>query len=410
MNKKILAALIYFLCLCFNTEAKTLHIGQGRQYASLAQAAAKAKAGDTILFHSGIYAGGEYIPELKGLDAAHIIIRAATPGYVIIRGGNNAWHLRDAAYLMIEGFIFEQQTENALNIDDGGSYESPAHHLIIRNCTFKNITASGNNDLLKLSGVDDFEIRNCVFQKGSPGGSGIDMVGCHKGMIEQNRFEDQGANAIQAKGGSRFIVMERNLFKNCGQRSINLGGATGLQFFRPADAEFEAADLRVYANIFIGSEVPVAFVGCIRTEVINNTIIDPEKWVLRILQETISPSRFQPCGQNKFQNNLVYKSGKVKTDCNVGPHTASETFLFSANLWYNHEDADNSAPVGLPVKEIKAIIADPMFADLSVNFNLHPESPALGAGIPLRDAVLDFYANAYKNPPAIGAVEVQGRK
>ena len=42
--------------------------------------------------------------------------------------------------------------------------------------------------------------------------------------------------------------------------------------------------------------------------VATNTIIEPQRWVLRILQETVSkgPYTFVPSGQNRFVNNVVY--------------------------------------------------------------------------------------------------------
>ena len=85
------------------------------------------------------------------------------------------------------------------------------------------------------------------------GGSGIDMVGCHHGIIKGNYFENMGSNSIQAKGGTQHITIEGNFFRNGGQRPLNLGGSTGLPFFRPIDATFEAADIKVFSNIIVGS-------------------------------------------------------------------------------------------------------------------------------------------------------------
>ena len=41
---------------------------------------------------------------------------------------------------------------------------------------------------------------------------------------------------------------------------------------------------------------------------LNNTIVDPENWIFRILQETTTSGEheFLPCGDNLVQNNLVY--------------------------------------------------------------------------------------------------------
>ena len=44
----------------------------------------------------------------------------------------------------------------------------------------------GNNDALKMSGVDHFVVRNPHAE--GWGGSAVDLVGCHFGVIEQSRF------------------------------------------------------------------------------------------------------------------------------------------------------------------------------------------------------------------------------
>src|SRR6185436_19908144 len=114
--------------------ARTLEVGPFREFTNLQQSAAAAQAGDTILLREGIYNGGDYIENLKGSSDAWITIRTATGEEVIYRGGSQAFHLTDPAYLRIEGLIFEQQTGNGVNIDDGGTYDTPAHHVIIENC------------------------------------------------------------------------------------------------------------------------------------------------------------------------------------------------------------------------------------------------------------------------------------
>ena len=385
---------------------QVLEVGPGYPYASLESAAAVAVPGDTILIHEGTYQGGVFVSNLQGLPGAWIHIRAAENESVIFEGGTNAWQFTDAVYLHINGFIFQHQTGNGLNFDDGGSYETPAHHIIFEQCVFRDMNASGNNDLLKLSGVDSFTVRHCTFLNGSAGGSGIDMVGCHDSDIYENHFENQGSNSIQAKGGSSNIRMERNYFKNGGLRTLNLGGSTGLQFFRPLDAPYEAANLKVYSNVFIGTDAPVAFVGTINTEVVNNTIYLPTKWVLRILQETVDTSRFPPCGYNTFRNNIIYLDDLVNVECNIGPNTAPETFTFSNNLWYHATQANWPGP-DLPASDTDAIIGqDPSFVNADEeDFNITAESPAIGTAFPTSDPILDHLSNPFLQPRSIGAFE-----
>jgi hypothetical protein len=376
-----LACLILLPGFYLPLSAATHHVGAGKTYPTLTQAVAVTRPGDTIMIHAGNYAGGLSLANVQGAAANWIYIISAPAEKVIFSGGSNAWHLTDVAYVQIKGIIFQQQTGNGLNIDDGGSYDSPSHHIVFDACTFRDIKATGNNDLLKMSGVDLFEIRNCIFLNGSAGGSGIDLVGCHEGVISHNRFENQGSNSIQVKGGSKNIRITYNHFKNGGQRTLNLGGSTGLRFFRPLDARYEAAGLTVYSNIFIGSDVPIAYVGCIDTEVINNTIYLPRKWVIRILQETVDSSRFYACGNNAFTNNIIYRDSRVSTDCNIGAHTNPQSFRFSNNLWYHSQNPAWAGPV-LPVADSNGIIGkDPLFNNAAAgDLTLKQSSPAAGKG------------------------------
>ncbi len=376
-----ITCLLFGASLCLPLFGKTHHVGAGQTYTSLAQAVAVTLPGDTIMVHEGKYAGGVSIARLQGTNLKRIYIIPAPNATVIYEGGIAAWHLTDAAYVQIKGFIFEQQTGNGFNMDDGGTYNTPSHHIIIDSCTFRNIKAKGNNDLLKLSGVDFFEIKNCVFLNGATGGSGIDMVGCHEGSITNNRFENQGSNSIQAKGGSKNIRIAFNFFKNGGQRTLNLGGSTNLKMFRPLNARYEAAQLTVYSNIIIGSDAPIAYVGCVQSEVTNNTIYLPQKWVIRILQETVDTSRFYPCGNNSFENNIIYRDNRVSTDCNTGAYTNPQSFSFSGNFWYHAQNPSWKGPA-LPVKDTNSIIGkDPLFNNTgSGDFTLRPSSSAAGKG------------------------------
>jgi len=398
--------LFAFLSASANMNAATLHVGAGQSYPTLSAAVNVVAPGDTILIHAGSYSGGLFFANLKGNANQWITIRNASGATVIFEGGNNAIQLADPAYLHLQGLIFQHQTGNGLNVDDGGSYDTPAHHVVFEDCTFRDMSASGNNDLLKLSGLDYFTVRNCIFQNGATGGSGIDMVGCHHGVIEKNYFENLGSNSIQCKGGSEWVRIEGNFFRNGGQRTLNLGGSTGLQFFRPDTAHFEAANVQVFANIIVGSWAPIAYVGAVNVTVANNTIYQPENWVIRILQETVDPDRFLECGDNSFVNNIVWLGDNLSTEVNVGPNTAPETFLFSNNLWFNADDANWSGP-NLPVVETNAILnADPLFSDpANDDFSIPANSPAAGAGMAIASLAFDFQGNLFANPPSIGAVE-----
>lgn len=403
--KKIFV-ILPLLSVCVGLCAATLHIGNGQPYPNLTTAAGAAQPGDTLLMHGGTYPGGLFIENLKGNPNQWITIKNAAGETVVFEGGGNAIQFTDPAYLHISGLIFQHQSGNGLNMDDGGTYTTPAHHVIFEQCTFRDISAGGNNDLLKLSGLDYFEVLGCRFQNGAAGGSGIDMVGCHFGKINGNQFENMGSNAIQCKGGSENVRIERNFFKNCGQRTLNIGGSTGLQFFRPDTAHFEAAQVQVFSNIMIGSQAPVAFVGAVEVDVAHNTIYRPDKWAIRILQETVDPSRFLPCGDNFFRNNIVVLSNSNPVAVNTGPNTAPETFTFSNNLWFNTDNSTWSGP-NLPVAESNQVLnQNPMLQNPgNEDFSLPTNSPAAGKGLALGEPQFDFLQQHFANPPSIGAIE-----
>ncbi len=402
---KLQHLLLFLLLLSPSLTARTLEIRVGGTYTTLAAAAADVRPGDTILFRGGVYNGGEHVAMLQGSPGAWITIMAAASEEVIIRGGNNSWQLSDPAYLHIIGFTLEGQTGNGMNIDDDGSPETPAHHIVIERCTWRGIDATGNNDLLKLSGVDSFEVRDCNFRDGAAGGSLIDMVGCHNGTIVGNQFERAGSSGIQAKGGTHYINIERNRFLDAGARAINIGGSTGLQFFRPLGATYESAHIAVHSNIFIGSEAPIAFVGTVNSEVVNNTIYLPGRWAIRVLQETTEPG-FLQCGDNVFQNNIVVVGNDAAARMlNIGPNTRPETFNFSNNLWHNIENPNWGGPT-LPVTETHGIVRrDPLISAAPDDMGLRPGSPAIGAGRPVAAPQLDYRGNRFAPDRSIGAIE-----
>ncbi len=399
--------MILILLFLFSSIAssKTIFIEAGTEIENLEQAALLSTAGDSIIFRDGIYSGGMSLQNWGGIEDSPIFIMAENTGMVSIEGGNTAIHFIDCNNIVLSGIVFKGQITNGLNIDDGGSFESPSRGWIISSCTFSDMNASGNNDLIKMSGVNNFLIQDCLFQNGSVGGSGIDMVGCHFGEISESVFRDVGGNSVQGKGGTHDISIQRNLFINGGARTLNLGGSTGMQFFRPIDAPFEARRLKVQANIFIGSPAPITFIGSDSVIVSNNNIVLPDKWVMRILQEN-NHERLIQCGDNVFANNIIYVNSDVNVTANIGPNTRSETFIFESNNWYNVDDS--SWQPNLPSEDLSPTYFDPGFIG-----GENDEKPYYPEGMK-SDATgnleytpeLDFTRVKYNVEPSIGAYEL----
>lgn len=387
----------------------------GNPFASIERAADAATPGTSIVVHSGTYAGGQFISSLAGTAGAPIWIGGASgEPRPVLSGGTNGIQFSRGAYLIVHDLEVTGASGNGINTDDGGDYgdDQAAHHMIFRDLSIHDIGGDGNQDCLKLSGVNDYLVLDSEFSScgGGGSGSGIDHVGCHHGLIAGNYFHDNSANAIQTKGGSEDIEIRGNHIVNGGQRSLNMGGSTGFTFFRPplseTSANAEARDIRAVASLIEGSVAPIAFVGCVDCLAANNTIVNPENWLLRILQETTStPSyEFEPSSYNAIANNIFYfDRSAISTYVNIGPNTAAGTFTFSNNLWYAHDNPAGSEPI-LPAVETNGIYEqDPGFVD---GYRIGQTSPAFRAGTQVSGVASDILWQCYGLPPSIGAYEV----
>lgn len=333
--------------------------------------------GKTLRIAPGEYQPPVYVENLHGEDGSPVIIEGADaedpPRFV---GGAEGWHFTDVSYLVVRNLHVSGQRGNGINVDDGGSCDTPSHHLLLEDIRVSDIGPSGNHDGIKLSGVDDFVIRRCRVE--GWGGQAIDMVGCHRGRIEECAFRGKEGfsqhTGPQAKGGSSEVLIRRCLFLDAGMRAVQMGGSTGLDFFRPPGRTFEAADIQVDHCVFVGGQAAVTFVGVDGGIFRHNTIYRPTRWVMRILQETREPE-FVRTRNGLFERNLiVFRRSELADFVNVGPDTLPQTFQFRANWWYC-EDAPQVSRPRLPTSEMAGVYGhDPRLADPE-ELDFRPENP-----------------------------------
>lgn len=354
----------------------------------LIQAVRAARPGTKILLAPGKYEGGLSFDHLQGKAGAPIALGAADPkDPPVIEEGAVGMHLSDPAHLVLHDLIIAKPRANGLNIDDGGEYETPAHHVVLRRVVIRDVGGDANHDGLKLSGLDDFVIEECTIERWGKRGSGIDMVGCHNGIVRDCTFREGGevaANGVQLKGGSRDVAIRRCRFENAGGRAINLGGNTGLAYFRPKPQGYEAKEITVEDCTFIGSMAPICFVGVDGAIVQHNTFYRPTRWLVRILQENQDP-QFAPSRKGRFENNIVvFRAAEVASLVNIGGGTSPETFQFAGNFWYCEDRPDRTQrAVQLPTKEKDGTYGvDPQLKDAAKgDLTLQPGSPVKGAGM-----------------------------
>ncbi|MFT4688670.1 MAG: right-handed parallel beta-helix repeat-containing protein [Verrucomicrobiia bacterium] len=318
-----------------------------------------ASPGDRLLLRGGDYRGGVSLRGRSGTKGHPIAIVAADPDKPpVFRGGTSGMHISGCDHIELRGLHFTEARSNGLNIDDGGRRTDPATGIQLDGLRIYDVGSQGNHDGIKLSGLKDFRVVNCVVERWGGSGSGIDMVGCRTGVIEGCRFRHDGpqatSNGVQAKGGSEDVAIRKCRFENTGQRGVNLGGSTGLPYFRPAPNGFEARRISVERCVFTGGMSAVAFVGSSDCTVRFNTIRNPTKWIARILQESTA-SEFVPCRNGSFTDNLiVFQAERVRVAVNVGSGTNPQSFTFARNAWFASDRQDRSRPT-LPVRESDGI-------------------------------------------------------
>jgi hypothetical protein len=331
-------------------------------------ALAAAAPGDEILLQPGLYGGGHFRANLS-----QVSIRSIDPdNQAIIDGGGNGIQLSDATNVTISDLAFRNQTGNGINIDDGGSFASPATGITLRNITVRDIATAGNHDGIKLSGVNGFLIEGVQVLNWGTGGSAIDMVGCHQGLIQNSLFAHTSAShtgtALQPKGGSKDITFRANrieLVRGAG-RAIQAGGSTGAAFFRFVDGDFgyEADEIFAEGNVIIGGTSAFSWVNIDGGVFHHNVVHRPGNWVARILNEN-QGSAIVDTQNGLFEDNrVVYNdtADEFSTAVNIGPETLPGTFTFSRNKWLN---LANPTPAGstpsLPTPEVDgAYGGDPM--------------------------------------------------
>lgn len=394
-------------------------------FRTLTHAAHNVSPGTAIYVHAGTYPGGLFLSDVRGTAAAPIWI-AGAPGEPrpIIQGGGDALHFVRPRYLVVEDLEIRDAAGSGINIDDGDEVADAdaARYVVVRRVTIRDtgVRASGVVDCLKLAGVNDVAVLHSSFGRcGSGPGSGavgVGGVGVHRATIAFNRFTGNGYGAIQFKGGSDEIAVVGNVVRDAGWRGVNMGGSTGAASFRPplsvSRPNYEAARIRTQANVFVGGEAAAAFTGCVDCEFIHNTVVDPQRWVVRVLQETVSAGEyvFAPASGGRIADNIVYfRRSDLGTgeDINIGPGTDPESFSLAHNLWYAHDAPRESGPrLGRLGADTGAIVGvDPEFIDAgSGDFHVRRSSVAVAAGDVDVTPFSDVDGKCYGRPPTLGAL------
>ncbi len=331
---------------------KKIHI---KTMQELKRALGDAEPGTTITLAPGTYRGGLHCSKIRGTDDAPITITSRDKDNPAVF--TSQLQFSEPRNLILKDFVVTGSSTNGLNIDDGGTFSTPASQITLSGLMVLDTGPKGNRDGIKLSGVQDFLITGCTIKDWGSGGSAVDMVGCHRGLIRECLIDGRkrtAATGIQCKGGTSAIVIRSCRFFDGGTRAVNIGGSTGEPYYRPQGAKHESRKIIVTGNFFSGSTAPIAFTGATESQVCYNTISDPGKWIMRILQEKPVPP-YVTCSNNTFSHNIiVWYPQKVHSHVNISPNTKPATFRFISNMWYAVDAPQRSRP-HLPAPEAGGI-------------------------------------------------------
>jgi glycopeptide antibiotics resistance protein len=350
-------AIMLAMGCCAESRSETIVINAGT---GISDALRPLRPGDKLLLGPGEYPGHQFSSQIHGTaDLPITVCGSSVDAPPVIKGGDTAWQLMSCSHLVLENLVFEGSGSNGLNIDDSGTEKSKGscHHIVLRNLVVRDIGGTGNEDGIKLSGVDDFQIDSCVVEKWGQQGQAIDMVGCHRGKIDNCEINGKNFSSvgIQMKGGSTDIVVNGCRTFGVVDRGLQIGGITGDQFFRPRIEGYEAKRITVRHCVFEGSEASIAFVNAVSCTLEDCILHLPKRWFLRILQEQQGPA-FDPCNHGNIRRSIfLYKDRELLSPVNIGAGTDPGSFQFVDNIWFCVDGPTNRDALVLPSDEQRGL-------------------------------------------------------
>jgi len=342
------------------------------------QALRQASPGDRIVLPGGVYPGGMYARNVHGQPGKPVVVAAKDPAHPpVFRGADYGFVLESCSHVVLDGLVFEKARINNLQMWS-------CHNMIIKNCVSRDIAVKSNCDGIKLTAVRDFLIIGTAVSRWGGEGSAIDMVSCAGGLIMNCRFTypdltGQTANTVQPKCGSYGIGVYRCRFDDSSLRAVQFGGGIGpgrrnrYDYFGKLKEEgYSGVDMAAMGNVIVSGGAAAAYCSAARCTFEYNTIVNPTRYVLRILFE----GGDRPTADNRFAHNLIVH-GKLTEVANVGGQTKPETFTFANNYWFNRLDPARSIPKLPGPRTAPAGGADPK---LDRDFKPDPKGPAAEYG------------------------------
>jgi hypothetical protein len=379
---------------------------------SAAMTAAKAAGpGTRILLAGGTYVIGFSISDLRGTAAEPFWIEGpATGTRAQLVGGSASIHLIRPAYVALRHLTITQTAQASVNIDDGG-VGGDAHDVVIDDVTIASTTATA----FQITGVTDVTIRDSMVGAAN---RGVMMVGVRRATIARLVTGSTPYASVALAGGSQDIEVRQSRFEDTGT-GVRIGNYSDANEFRPAlkasAGNFEAADVRVFDNVFGGTIMldAITCTNCTHVLVAHNAIRAATRSVFRLEQAyavhpQLAGAQFVRAGQVRWVNNAIETAGSPGAmsvaNSAIGDMPDAASCSFSRNLWYRRSPAAAWTPTfPAALAETMGIYDKPSGYD--DRGKLCSGGGAVGAGVALPEVNGTLGGTCRPAPPSIGPSE-----
>ncbi|MHC4717119.1 MAG: right-handed parallel beta-helix repeat-containing protein, partial [Planctomycetota bacterium] len=306
----------------------------------LRQTLAAADPGDRIYVAPGYYDQLLWVENVHGEPGKLIEVVALDPtNRPVFEAPRSAvFTFYQCSYVLVDGMIV--QGAGTATQDGNNIMFTYSDHMILRNTLSRDIVHTGNSDGTKFNHSEDVLMYNCTISEWGEAGSGMDGMISNSDLFMRNTITfpslatAASANGIMPKGAAYHHGMYKNLFIDGSSRAVCFGGSGGA-------AGPEIRDSVAMGNVIVGGEAAVAYCSATTCDFAYNTVVNPEKWVMRVQKEGAYET--DNCG---FRRNLVEYGpflpwGSVQ---GTGGTVHPETFTYEANYWYKWDNPAASIP------------------------------------------------------------------
>ncbi|GGG14503.1 hypothetical protein GCM10011344_13910 [Dokdonia pacifica] len=364
---------MFFLVSC--TESTPVDVKTVTTESELQDAIKNANGGDEIVLKDGIWKDIAIQFYGEGTKDNPIILRAETPGKVVLEG-NSSLKL-GGEYLEVSGLHFKNgfTTENAVirfKIDD----ENIAYHSRVTDCVIEDFTnpdRDSKNHWIELWGQHNTFDHNYITGKTNQGPTLRVFLKGNENVNTYHQIRDNHFGPRPRKGGPRaetmqigdsytsmtpgYVHVEHNYFERCNGEVEIISSKSNYNTFKN-NVFFESEGSLVlrhgnYAtidgNIFIGSDAS-EFIGGIR-------VINTGHWIVN--------NYFYNLKGNEFRAPLAVMNGIPKSPLNrynqvTDVVVAHNSFMNTNTPWHFGVGANLSQAEVLPPSEIRSARAERM--------------------------------------------------